>query len=986
MVRYGIAILGVFGVLALALSGTDRSLSGCETMLARGLAPIADQREDRFLGKVKEDTALCRGGDTAAHFRANPWVDWSNYWATGDASSRVGVIHPLTFISKHLERNGRGVDGALLDLERQRVELLKFNLFDNYTYQEYVSGRDGQDGRTIKVWPQMRLPEHHPEYLAVGGAGTQICRGELIRFRTVDGICNDMRNPAMGSAQMEFSRNVQFEETFSELGVTQLVRNRHGDRIKDPLVPDPGVISRELFTRVQDEQNSGLCNGGHGVEGNSAASHCDYRKAPFFNVLAAFWIQFMTHDWFSHLNEGHNADGEIDDRNGRQDLQQKVSLGCSTHRVDNEIRKLTPEEASEIGCTQGTKEFAARYAQTDPPARFDNNSRPERAYKTTTNYVTAWWDASQIYGFDETSRRRVKIDPDDEAKLLLKRFPGQAKKDTAGYLPELEACEKSTKNCIPDPMNPKWKGQEAVGFPENFSVGLSFFHNLFAREHNAFVDAFKAKKKADPEDDSGLRRPGNPDQVVTYSDVSDKELFEIARLVVAAEIAKIHTIEWTTQLLYDEPLRTAMYSNWDGLLFDYPGLDAALSRVVEAAGNSGDGELETTWYSVLSSGAGIVGLGTYGAEGNIADIDYDNAGANHFGSPFNFSEEFISVYRLHPLVPDLIELREYRNPNVIHDRLPVVKTFRKGATRATRDVGLANLALSMGRQRLGQLSLQNQPRFLQNLVMPSRRNGPMKKIDVVALDIVRDRERGIPRFNEFRRQIGLRQLTSFDDFIDPHLEKKEDDGSITAPEKAELKRQRDLALKLREIYGTHRCDKDKIISTVQRMPDSARGGNSHSPFPNDCLGNGRKTEAGFDIVDNIEDLDTIVGYLAETARPHGFAISETQFQIFIVNASRRLYSDRFFTSSFRKEFYSEFGLNWVNNNGPERIMEAVKVNGHRQQVLPLKRILMRNLPELKEQLEPVINAFDPWARDRGEYYSLDWKPIPSAEADPAFDE
>ncbi len=32
------------------------------------------------------------------------------------------------------------------------------------------------------------------------------------------------------------------------------------------------------------------------------------------------------------------------------------------------------------------------------------------------------------------------------------------------------------------------------------------------------------------------------------------ELFEVARLVVAAEIAKIHTIEWTTQLLYDEPL------------------------------------------------------------------------------------------------------------------------------------------------------------------------------------------------------------------------------------------------------------------------------------------------------------------------------------------------------------------------------------------------------------------------------------------------
>ena len=47
----------------------------------------------------------------------------------------------------------------------------------------------------------------------------------------------------------------------------------------------------------------------------------------------------------------------------------------------------------------------------------------------------------------------------------------------------------------------------------------------------------------------------------------------------------------------------------------------------------------------------------------------------------------------------------------------------------------------------------------------------------------------------------------------------------------------------------------------------------------------------------------VVGWLAETTRPHGFAISETQFQVFILNASRRLFSDRFFTSSFRPEFY-----------------------------------------------------------------------------------
>ena len=42
--------------------------------------------------------------------------------------------------------------------------------------------------------------------------------------------------------------------------------------------------------------------------------------------------------------------------------------------------------------------------------------------------------------------------------------------------------------------------------------------------------------------------------MAVYTDVSDEEIYDVARLVVAAEIAKIHTIEWTTQLLYDEPL------------------------------------------------------------------------------------------------------------------------------------------------------------------------------------------------------------------------------------------------------------------------------------------------------------------------------------------------------------------------------------------------------------------------------------------------
>jgi hypothetical protein len=139
------------------------------------------------------------------------------------------------------------------------------------------------------------------------------------------------------------------------------------------------------------------------------------------------------------------------------------------------------------------------------------------------------------------------------------------------------------------------------------------------------------------------------------------------------------------------------------------------------------------------------------------------------------------------------------------------------------------------------------------------------------------------------------------------------------------------------------------------------------------------------MVDNIEDLDLVVGFLAETTRPHGFAISETQFHIFIINASRRLFSDRFFTSSFRPEFYTRLGIDWVMNNGPTgKQWEDGEPNGHRQEVSPLKRVLLRAMPELAGELKGVVNAFDPWARDLGEYYSIAWTPRPGAESDPAF--
>ena len=71
-----------------------------------------------------------------------PWVDRGSYFGTADAGGNgKGVI-----TSKGpLAPQQRGITGALIDLETQRVGLIRFNLFENSgTYREYILGRDGQ--------------------------------------------------------------------------------------------------------------------------------------------------------------------------------------------------------------------------------------------------------------------------------------------------------------------------------------------------------------------------------------------------------------------------------------------------------------------------------------------------------------------------------------------------------------------------------------------------------------------------------------------------------------------------------------------------------------------------------------------------------------------------------------------------------------------------------------------------------------------------
>jgi hypothetical protein len=100
------------------------------------------------------------------------------------------------------------------------------------------------------------------------------------------------------------------------------------------------------------------------------------------------------------------------------------------------------------------------------------------------------------------------------------------------------------------------------------------------------------------------------------------------------------------------------------------------------------------------------------------------------------------------------------------------------------------------------------------------------------------------------------------------------------------------------------------------------------------------------VYDSIEEIDLLIGNLAEAHRPTQFGFGETLFEVFILNASRRLQADRFFTDSYREEVYTSEGLAWIDDAS-------------------LKTVLLRHHPELGATgLVSVENAFEPW--DLGE--------------------
>lgn len=88
---------------------------------------------------------------------------------------------------------------------------------------------------------------------------------------------------------------------------------------------------------------------------------------------------------------------------------------------------------------------------------------------------------------------------------------------------------------------------------------------------------------------------------------------------------------------------------------------------------------------------------------------------------------------------------------------------RAAGNLAAKKHGAGKLLASFARYPAGALSLFNYPLALRTLPTTDNegKHQPGLDVDMAATDIYRDRERGILRYNEFRRQLRMNPVTSW---------------------------------------------------------------------------------------------------------------------------------------------------------------------------------------------------------------------------------
>jgi hypothetical protein len=175
--------------------------------------------------------------------------------------------------------------------------------------------------------------------------------------------------------------------------------------------------------------------------------------------------------------------------------------------------------------------------------------------------------------------------------------------------------------------------------------------------------------------------------------------------------------------------------------------------------------MRANWWGLLGERVHRL-VGRVGSNEELSGIP--GSPVNQHGSPYQLTEEFVSVYRLHPLLPDELQLHSLADGSLL-DTMAMDEIILMNAEKVLRGgVQAHDLFYSFGIQNPGAVCLHNYPRWMQDLTLPDG-----IELDMGAVDILRDRERGVPRYNEFRRQLHLAPAKTFADLTDNPVWAKE---------------------------------------------------------------------------------------------------------------------------------------------------------------------------------------------------------------------
>ncbi|WP_327588194.1 catalase [Nonomuraea sp. NBC_00507] len=417
------------------------------------------------------------------------------------------------------------------------------------------------------------------------------------------------------------------------------IRRSYDGTYNDLSAPKMGALGSAFGRNLPPDYRPDLFDTPNPVVVSRELLHRDtFIPARSLNVIAAAWIQFQVHDWVNH---------------------KRYPTGTKSVEVP------LPADMTWINRPGGEPERVMRFAENEgvPTA---GGAGPPILFANTASH---WWDGSEVYGGDETVAKFLR-EPDGGAALRLED----------GHLP-------SSPNGIP-----------LTGFNENWWLGLSIMHTLFAREHNSVCEA--------------LRR--------AYPRMDEESVYHTARLIVSALIAKIHTVEWTPAILATELIDVALHANWEGP--------------------------PKNWLTQL----GLWLVDEHALRGIPKTLP------DHHAAPYSLTEDFVTVYRMHPLIPDDFEIIDHRSGQAL-DTLGFNEVQGAATEPLVRKVGLANALYSLGVAHPGAITLYNYPRALQAF----ERDGEL--IDLSVVDIVRTRRRGVPRYNDFRAGLHQPRIRRFED-------------------------------------------------------------------------------------------------------------------------------------------------------------------------------------------------------------------------------